>query len=95
MKQLQQDIRIILKCANTETFEERKAYNRLLDFIQIDSIYDGIPVEDSCDNEYGDLEWLKINDLLIVVVNTTIKVFVWLIGMCMGMHGVLISIIIV
>ena len=51
MKQLQQDIRIILKCANTETFEERKAYNRLLDFIQIDSIYDGIPVEDSCDNE--------------------------------------------
>mgnify|MGYP003316698790 CR=1 FL=1 len=24
MKQLQQDIRIILKCANTETFEERK-----------------------------------------------------------------------
>ena len=56
MKQLQNDIRVILRCANTETFEERKAYNRLLDFIQIDSIYQGIPVEDGCDNEYGDVE---------------------------------------
>ena len=49
MKQLQKDIRVILNCANTETFEERKAYNRLLDFIQLNSIYQGIPVEDSCD----------------------------------------------
>ena len=54
MKQLQKDIRTILNCANTESFEERKAYNRLLDFIQLDSIYRGIPVEDSCDNEKGD-----------------------------------------
>lgn len=51
MKQLQKDIRIILKCANTESFEERKAYNRLLDFVQLNSIYHGIPVEDGCDNE--------------------------------------------
>ncbi len=51
MKQLQKDIKTILNCANTESFEERKAYNRLLDFIQLDSIYRGIPVEDSCDNE--------------------------------------------
>ena len=51
MKQLQKDIRIILKCTDTKSFEERKAYNRLLDFIQLDSIYQGIPVEDSCDNE--------------------------------------------
>ena len=56
MKQLQNDIKIILKCANTETFEERKAYNRLLDFVQLNSIYQGIPVEDSCDNELGDLK---------------------------------------
>lgn len=54
MKQLQNDIKIILKCTNTETFEERKAYNRLLDFVQLNSIYQGIPVEDSCDNELGD-----------------------------------------
>ena len=51
MKQLQKDIRTILKCANTESFEERKAYNRLLDFVQLNSIYQGIPVEDGCDNE--------------------------------------------
>lgn len=37
--------------ANTESFEERKAYNRLLDFVQLNSIYHGIPVEDGCDNE--------------------------------------------
>ena len=47
MKQLQKDIKTILNCCNTETFEERKAYNRLLDFIQLDSLYDGIPLEDS------------------------------------------------
>ena len=46
MKQLQKDIRTILNCSNTESFEERKAYNRLLDFIQLDSIYDGIPDEE-------------------------------------------------
>lgn len=55
MKQLQNDIRTILKCSNTKTFEERKAYNRLLDFIQLDSIYHGIPQEEGCDNELGDL----------------------------------------
>lgn len=27
MKQLQKDIRTILNCCNTESFEERKAYN--------------------------------------------------------------------
>jgi len=47
MKQLQNDIKIILRCADTKTFEERKAYNRLLDFIQLDSIYKGIPQEES------------------------------------------------
>lgn len=47
MKQLQKDIKTILNCCNTETFEERKAYNRLLDFIRLDSIYDGIPLEES------------------------------------------------
>ena len=57
MKQLQNDIEIILNCANTETLEERKAYNRLLDFVQLGSIYNGIPEEDSCcDNELEDLE---------------------------------------
>lgn len=56
MKQLQKDIRTILNCANTISFEERKAYNRLLDFIQLDSIYQGIPVEDSCDDEKTSLE---------------------------------------
>ena len=55
MKQLQKDIRTILKCADTESFEERKAYNRLLDFVQLTSIYQGIPVEDSCENEQGDV----------------------------------------
>ena len=56
MKQLQKDIRTILNCANTETFEERKAYNRLLDFVQLSSIYKGIPAQDGCDNELEDLE---------------------------------------
>lgn len=50
MKQLQKDIRTILNCCNTESFEERKAYNRLLDFTQLNSIYDGIPCED-CNEE--------------------------------------------
>ena len=54
MKQLQKDIRTILKCTNTESFEERKAYNRLLDFVQLDSIYHGIPEEDNCENKQGD-----------------------------------------
>lgn len=56
MKQLQKDIRTILNCANTKSFEERKAYNRLLDFIQLDSIYQGIPAEDGCDNETENVE---------------------------------------
>ena len=56
MKQLQKDIRTILNCANTESFEERKAYNRLVDFIQLDSIYRGIPQEDRCENKQGDVE---------------------------------------
>ena len=51
MKQLQNDIRLILNCSNPISFKERKAYNRLLDFIQLDSIYQGIPMEDGCDNE--------------------------------------------
>lgn len=51
MKRLQNDIKLILDCAKPKTFHERKAYNRLVDFIQINSIYDGIPVEDSCNNE--------------------------------------------
>ena len=51
MKELQNDIRIILNCTDTETFEERKAYNRLLDFVQLDSIYKGLPIEDICEDK--------------------------------------------
>ena len=49
MRKLQEDIKLILDYCNVEramNFEERKAYNRLLDFTQLHSIYQGIPVED-------------------------------------------------
>lgn len=49
MKKLQEDIKLILNYCNVKremNFEERKAYNRLLDFTQLHSIYQGIPIED-------------------------------------------------
>lgn len=54
MRKLQEDIKLILDYCNVEramNFEERKAYNRLLDFTQLHSIYQGIPVEDSLDEQ--------------------------------------------
>ena len=74
MKQLQKDIRTILNCVNTESFEERKSYNRLLDFIQLDSIYRGIPVEDSCDNEKkGEIDRMNKKEVCEVCANISLK----------------------
>ena len=68
MRKLQEDIKLILDYCNVEramNFEERKAYNRLLDFTQLHSIYQGIPVEDRLNEQ---------EERIIDLKNTIIKI---------------------
>lgn len=56
MNQLQKDIKVILGWCNKQAptnmdFDERKAFNRLLEYSNLDLSYDNFIIEEDCEAE--------------------------------------------
>ena len=79
MRKLQEDIKLILDYCNVEramNFEERKAYNRLLDFTQLHSIYQSIPVEDRLNEQEETIQNLLKYKYLVKALEEINKTYI-------------------